>query len=483
MKMPYLFKTKPFKHQEEILDLSWKRKYYALFMEMGLGKSKVIIDTIGKLKLEGEIDAAMIVAPKGVYDNWVKQEIPNHLPDEFERFVVRWQPSKSKAFQDDMNKVVFEIMAGVKFFIINVEAFSTLRGKKAAYFFLKQNPDNIMVIDESTTVKNRKAMRTKNLVELGKFAKYKRILTGSPVTKSPMDLFSQCQFLDPQALGQSSYFTFQNRYAIIQRKTFGGRSFNDIVGYRRLDELNAKLVSFSARTLKKDCLDLPDKKYIRRNVELTAQQAKVYEEMRRFALARLSKGELATTASILTQLMRLQQICCGYLESDEGRLEVLDNRRLDELMNIIEETSGKVIIWCNYVYGIAEIRRRLSEVYGKDSVATYYGETKQDDRQDIVQRFEDPDSSLRFFVGQPKTGGYGITLNQASTVVYYSNSYDLESRLQSEDRAHRIGQKKSVTYVDLISPGTIDEKIVEALRNKINLADQVLKEDTKNWLA
>jgi SNF2 family DNA or RNA helicase len=298
-----------------------------------------------------------------------------------------------------------------------------------------------------------------------------------------MDLFSQCQFLDPQALGQSSYFTFQNRYAIIQRKTFGGRSFNDIVGYRRLDELNAKLVSFSARTLKKDCLDLPDKIYIRRNVELTAQQAKVYEEMRRFALARLSKGELATTASILTQLMRLQQICCGYLESDEGRLEVLDNRRLDELMNIIEETSGKVIIWCNYVYGIAEIRRRLSEVYGKDSVATYYGETKQDDRQDIVQRFEDPDSSLRFFVGQPKTGGYGITLNQASTVVYYSNSYDLESRLQSEDRAHRIGQKKSVTYVDLISPGTIDEKIVEALRNKINLADQVLKEDTKNWLA
>jgi SNF2 family DNA or RNA helicase len=181
--------------------------------------------------------------------------------------------------------------------------------------------------------------------------------------------------------------------------------------------------------------------------------------------------------------MRLQQICCGYLESDEGRLEVLDNRRLDELMNIIEETSGKVIIWCNYVYGIAEIKRRLSEVYGKDSVATYYGETKQDDRQDIVQRFEDPDSTLRFFVGQPKTGGYGITLNQASTVVYYSNSYDLESRLQSEDRAHRIGQKKSVTYVDLISPGTIDEKIVEALRNKINLADQVLKEDTKNWLA
>ena len=269
----------------------------------------------------------------------------------------------------------------------------------------------------------------------------------------------------------------------MQRKTFGARSFNDIVGYRRLDELNEKLLTFSARTLKKDCLDLPDKIYIKRNVALTHQQKTIYEEMRRFALARLAKGELATTTSILTQLMRLQQICCGYLESDEGRLEVLDNHRLDELMNIIQETSGKVIIWCNYVYGIGEIKARLVEEYGKDTVETYFGQTKQEDRQEIVKRFEDPNDSLRFFIGQPKTGGYGITLNQASTVIYYSNSYDLESRLQSEDRAHRIGQKKSVTYVDLISPGTIDEKIVEALREKINLADQVLKEETKNWLS
>jgi len=479
----YMYKTKPFKHQKEIFDESWDRLYYALFMEMGLGKSKVIVDTIGKLKLEGKIDAALIVAPKGVYDNWAKQEIPNHLPDEFERFIVSWKPSKAKSFQEQMNKLVFNILPGIKFFIMNVEAFSTHRGKNAAYYFLKKNPDNIMVIDESTTIKNRQALRTKNLLKLGEHAKYKRILTGSPVTKSPMDLFSQCKFLDNQALGQESYFAFQNRYAVVQRKTFGARSFNDIVGYRRLDELNEKLLTFSARTLKKDCLDLPEKIYIKRYVPLTVRQQRVYEEMRRFALARLAKGELATTTSILTQLMRLQQICCGYLESDEGRLEVLDSNRLDELMEVIEETSGKVIIWCNYVYGIGEIKHRIAEDYGKDTVETYFGQTKQEDRQEIVKRFEDPNDTLRFFIGQPKTGGYGITLNQASTVIYYSNSYDLESRLQSEDRAHRIGQKKSVTYVDLLSPGTIDEKIVEALRDKINLADQVLKEETKNWLS
>ncbi len=478
----YIYKTKPFKHQEEIIDDSWKRPYYALFMEMGLGKSKVIIDTIGKLKLEGEIDSALIIAPKGVYDNWVKQEIPNHLPDEIQRFVVRWQPSKAKKFQDDMQKVVFEMMAGVKFLIMNIEAFSSERGKKAAYYFLRKNEDNIMIIDESTTIKNRKANRTKNILQVSKYAKYKRILTGSPVTKSPMDLFSQCGFLDPMALGQASYFAFQNRYAVVQRKTFGSRSFNDIVGYKRLDELNGILTQFSARTLKKDCLDLPDKIYVKRNVALTSEQTTIYEQMRRFALAQLERGELATTASVLTQLMRLQQICCGYLESDEGRLQVLDNNRITELMNVVEENSGKAIIWCNYVYGIQEIIKNLTAVYGADSVAAYYGATKQEDRQDIVKRFEDPNSPLRFFVGHPKTGGYGITLNEASTVIYYSNSYDLESRLQSEDRAHRIGQKKSVTYVDLIAPDTIDEKIVEALRNKINLADQVLNEETKNWL-
>jgi len=478
----YIFKTKPFKHQEEVLENSWKRPYYGLFMEMGLGKSKVIIDTIGKLKLDGEIDAVMIVAPKGVYDNWVKQEIPNHLPDEFDRFVVRWQPSSSKAFQDNMQRLVFETMTGIKFFVINVEAFSTDRGKKAAYYFLKKNPDNMMVIDESTTIKNRKASRTKNLLQLSKHAKYKRILTGSPVTKSPMDLYSQCTFLHCSSLDQPSYFTFQNRYAVVQKRYMGSRSFNEITGYRRLDELNEKLNKFSVRVLKEDCLDLPEKIYIKRNVPLTAEQAKLYAQMKKYALAQLDQGQLATTSSVLTQIMRLQQICCGYLMSDEGQMKVLDNNRLNELLAAIEECSGKIIIWCNYTHDIKEIEKALSSKYGGDSVATYYGETKQEDRQATVDKFQDIHSPLRFFVGQPKTGGYGITLTAANTMIYYSNSYDLEIRLQSEDRAHRIGQKKAVTYIDLIVEDTIDEKIVKSLREKINLAGQVLGEEQKRWL-
>ncbi len=199
-------------------------------------------------------------------------------------------------------------------------------------------------------------------------------------------------------------------------------------------------------------------------------------------MAKLEDGELATTASVLTQIMRLQQICCGFLQPDEGEIQPLDNNRIDELLNIIEETQGKAIIWASYTHDIKKIRDTLSEKYGEESVACYYGETPQDERQTIVEEFQDESTPLRFFVGQPRTGGYGITLTAANTVIYYSNSYDLEIRLQSEDRAHRIGQTNKVTYIDLVSPDTIDEKILIALKSKIDIAGQVLGEQARNWL-
>jgi SNF2 family DNA or RNA helicase len=262
----------------------------------------------------------------------------------------------------------------------------------------------------------------------------------------------------------------------------GHRSFNQIVGYRKLDELNGKLDKFSNRILKEDCLDLPDKLYIRRDVPLSVEQARLYKQMKKLALAKLEDGELATTASVLTQIMRLQQICCGFLQPDEGEIQSLDNNRTDELLNILDETQGKVIIWASYTYDIKKIRDTLSEKYGEESVACYYGETPQDERQTIVEEFQDPENPLRFFVGQPRTGGYGITLTAANTVIYYSNSYDLEIRLQSEDRAHRIGQTNKVTYIDLVSPNTIDEKILIALKSKIDIAGQVLGEQARDWL-
>ena len=478
----YQFKTEPFEHQRKVLQDSWSAKYYAYFMEMGTGKTKVAIDNMGVLFEQGEIKAALVVAPKGVFDNWVKAEIPAHMSDSVKHHVIRWDPRPRKNYHRELERFTLEDFDGLKIFVINVEAFSSPRGAKIAGRFLVHNPDNMMIVDESTTIKNRKAQRTKNLMVLTKYTKYRRILTGSPVTRSPMDLFSQCAFLDTNALGYNSFFAFQNRYAVLQRRVMGARSFQEVIGYRRLDELNEKLFEFSSRVLKEECLDLPEKLYIRREVPLTPEQDKLYGQMQKLALAKLDSGELATTESVLTQIMRLQQICCGHFTPDVGKIQAIKNNRLNELLDILDETSGKVIIWASYTHDIQQIGQALRERFGPESLAQYYGETQQDNRQAIVREFQKPDSPLRFFIGQPKTGGYGITLTCANTVIYYSNSYDLEIRLQSEDRAHRIGQKNAVTYIDLVSPDTIDEKVLGALRAKVNLAEQVLGEDPRGWL-
>tara|TARA_R110000751_G_scaffold42715_6_gene98973 strand:- start:301 stop:1755 length:1455 start_codon:yes stop_codon:yes gene_type:complete len=478
----YRYETVPYDHQRTALEDSWSAEYYALFMEMGTGKTKVAIDTMGVLYEAGKLKAALVIAPKGVYDNWVQGEIPLHLPKRLPRKICRWTASKTKRFEEELTDFIVNREPFLKIFVMNVEAFSSPRGADAATAFLFQNPDNMVIVDESTTIKNRKAARTKNILALKNRSKYRRILTGSPITKSPMDLFSQCAFLENKSLGFNSYYAFQSRYANIQQRTMGHRSFQQIVGYRRLDELSEKLDRFSNRVLKVDCLDLPPKVYIRRDVELTPEQEKLYRQMKKLALAKLESGELATTASVLTQIMRLQQICCGHLRPDEGEIQPLKNNRLNELLNVAEELQGKAIIWATYTHDIQQIASTLRDRFGPETVATYYGETPQDERQEIVNAFQDAANPLRFFVGQPRTGGYGITLTAATTVIYYSNSYDLEIRLQSEDRAHRIGQTNKVTYIDLVSPGTIDEKILDALRNKIDIAGQVLGEDAKSWL-
>ena len=167
---------------------------------------------------------------------------------------------------------------------------------------------------------------------------------------------------------------------------------------------------------------------------------------------------------------------------DDGETKEIKSNRMNELLNILEETDGKVIIWANYRFDIKNIENTLAEKFGPECVSTYYGDTKDKDRQDIVDRFQDKDSKLKYFVGNPSTGGYGLTLTAAHTVVYYSNTYDLEKRMQSEDRAHRIGQVNKVTYIDMIAEGTVDEKIVQSLRSKIDIATEVMGEEIKKWV-
>ena len=476
--MNYKFKLKPYKHQLTALEKSWNKETYAYFMEMGTGKTKVLIDNMSMLYDKGKIDSALIIAPKGVVKTWYEQELPTHLPDHIENVTILWQSNINKKQQEKLESL-FEIETALHILIMNVEALSTEKGVKFAQKFMNSHK-TLMAIDESTTIKTPTAKRTKNIIRLGGMAKYRRIMTGSPVTKNPLDLYTQCEFLDPYLLDFASYYAFRNRYAIMKTMNVRGRSIQIVHKFQNLNELSDLVKKFSYRVLKEDCLDLPPKNFIKRHITLTPDQFKVYQQMKKEAISTLN-GKVSSTMTVLTQLMRLHQITCGHFTADDGTTQLLPNNRVTELMNILEETEGKAIIWANYQRDITQIIEHITKQYGPGSVVDYYGLTPQDERQDNIRKFQNGDE-CRFLVGTPQTGGYGITLTKANTVIYYSNGYDLEKRLQSEDRAHRIGQKKNVTYIDIIAEDTVDEKIVKALRDKINIASEVLGEELKAWI-
>ena len=290
--MNYKFKTKPYQHQLTALEKSWNRETYAYFMEMGTGKTKVLIDNVAMLYDKGKIDGLLVIAPKGVIGTWYNQELPAHLPDHIENVSVMWQPNINKKQQEKL-KTLFEIETALHIFIMNVEALSTDKGLKFAKKFLLSHK-TLIAVDESTTIKNPKALRIKNIIQIADMAKYRRILTGAPVTKNPLDLFSQCYFLDPYHLDHQSYYSFRTRYAIMKTAYISGRSIQLVSGFKHLDELAEKIKPFSYRVLKEDCLDLPPKIYMKRNIELSTEQKKVYKEMKEKALANLHGKQITT---------------------------------------------------------------------------------------------------------------------------------------------------------------------------------------------
>ena len=476
----YIYKTKPYAHQADVLKVSWDKVNWAYFLEMGTGKSKICIDNAAILYECGEIDTFIVIAPKGVYRIWAEIEIPAHMPDRLDAEVVRWRPNPPAA----LKKALMSLTApaeGFRVLIMNVEALSTKKGQRFLVSVLRASKA-LLAIDESTTIKSPRASRTKALLKLAPLAAYRRILTGFPVTQSPMDLWAQCHFLDETLLGEcgDDFFHFQYRYAIINRRNVGSHSFNQIVGYRNLDELSHLLGQFSSRILKEECLDLPAKIYIQRNVSLSAEQERIYNELKRYALAHIEDEEFMTTQNVLTQLLRMQQVLSGYSRSDSGEIIEISDNRLDELMSCLEETAGKAIIWSRFRRDVKRIAAAIGKKYGADKVVTYFGDTSDDDRSDALVQFQNGD--VRFFVGNPQTGGYGITLTAARTMIYFANSFDLAIRMQSEDRAHRIGQSHHVTYIDLIAEDTIDTRIVDALRSKMDIASLVMGEELKEWL-
>ena len=283
MTINYKFKMKPYAHQMTALEKSWNRECYAYFMEMGTGKTKVLIDNMSMLYDKGKIDGALIIAPKGVVKTWYEQELPAHLPDHIDNVSILWQSNITKKQQEKLDSVL-KTGEDLHILVMNVEALSTTKGVEFALKFINCH-NTMMAIDESTTIKNPGAKRTKNIIKLGEKAKYRRIMTGSPVTKNPLDLYSQCEFLDPYLLDFTSYYAFRNRYAEMKTLHVRGRSIQVVKKFVNLGELSETLKNFSYRVLKEDCLDLPPKNWIKRYITLTPDQFKVYDQMKRQAVA------------------------------------------------------------------------------------------------------------------------------------------------------------------------------------------------------
>jgi SNF2 family DNA or RNA helicase len=463
-----VYKTKPMSHQQKALENSANQQYFAYFMEMGTGKTKVSIDNMTYLYHKKLINFVLVIAPNSVYINWV-DEIHNH------------SKANVNIFRHKLDKKFYYKKDCLNYYLMNVEAFSHTAQVKKVLPIIKQYENNsCVIVDESTTIKNRSAKRTKNVIQTCKNVLYKRILSGFPVTKNPLDLFSQCDFLRPGLLGTENYYVFRSTYChLVPMTTPTGKVIQrPTKTYYNLEKLKPMLDKFSFRALKKDCLDLPDKIYHTRLISMTKEQNEIYSDLKNFARTILRDKE-ASYANKLTEIVKLHQVANGFLVTDDGTIQDIPCNKLSELHNVLDETEGKVIIFANYIYNIKQIQKSLQNKYGNDSVVVYYGDVSVQQRDKNVKLFQN-DSNVQFFIGNPATAGRGLTLTAATTVIYFSNNFNLEERVQSEDRAHRKGQTKAVNYINLICDNTIDKFVLHVLNHKLKVSAQTLGEDILN---
>lgn len=470
----------PFNHQKIAFARSRDAEAFALLMEQGTGKSRVIVDTACWLEQHGKIDAVLVICPNSVKSNW-GEEVQKFSPPHVRHVVVEWQAGLSETDKDKLRQAAAE--PGVlPWLVMNVEALSSGKGTAAAEAYLSRYR-GLMVVDESTRIKTPSANRTRAALHLGQLAYYRRILTGTPVTKGPLDLYTQFKFLDPHILGFSSFYAFRNHYALM-----GGFQGKQVIGYANLEELQSKILPFSYRVTSDECQDLPDKIYQRLEVELSDEQRKLYKAMKDEMLVEFSGREVGATI-VLSQMLRLQQIVGGFLPvfneiGETVGFEAIPgkNPKLEAMLELIEDTDSKAVIWARFRPEIELISRRLRELYGDESVVEFHGGVNENDRTAARRSFQDPGSPVRFFVGQTQTGGIGINLTEACLMIYFSNDFSLEARLQSEKRVHRYGLSHAVTIVDLVAKKTLDRKVIATLRSNNEVAAKVNGDNLKEWI-
>jgi SNF2 family DNA or RNA helicase len=491
----YVQKTKSYEHQKALLHNTMDLASYALFWEMGVAKTKPVIDTIGHLFESGEINGALVVAPKAVAPNWTNDEIPDHFgvePDRYRVFLWNTDKANGKGYQEKLAEFLATPPDKLAILVMSYDAIMTERKKNTARGLLKGKEAAkkllvgrrcMFVLDESARIKGPNTKRTKRVMSAGKYAPFRRIMTGTPVPNSPFDVYTQLKFLDPDVwkrMGCGTFAAFKAMFGVWiehERKDSSQR-FQQLVDYQNLAILNKVVDRMGERLLKDDVLDLPPKLYDKRTFDMTPEQKRIYGELKREFIIWLDNGDMITAPLAITRMLRLQQVTSGYCPTDDGGvLRITPNARLTCLMDLLEDVPHQAIVWAKFQDDIDQI----SEAIGHDNCVVYDGRVSQVDRE--VRRAAFKAGEVQYFVANPAAAGEGLTLHMAKTVVYYNSTYKLGDRLQSEDRAHRAGMDdRPVQYIDIIARGTIDAAILRALRTKVDLAAQVTGDRIRQWI-
>jgi hypothetical protein len=497
---PYLNKKlSPFEHQAAHLREHIESEYWALFWQTGACKTLPIIATAAHQYLRGNIELLVVFAPSTVHSNWVRREIPKTLDPKFPYAGYIWRGEHTVKAKKE--REAFIAMRGkLKVVSINFEAISahrTMQTNTAILFLaalMKAHRGKCMgVVDEADGIGDFKATRTSRILKFAPHFKIRRIATGTPNTESAFQLYSQSEFLQHGLLGYNSYESFEITHGIFKMRKFGkGKEFRMCVGYRGMDYLREKVKAFSSVVRKSDCMDLPDKLFERRSVELTVEQKSAYAQMCELLIHEVKNLEGATEYAMaknaLHKLRKLHEVVLGF-----ARVEVpytgdpekkpknpvyktlpLTTNRPKVLLEILDGLEGKALVFTDCVPALEQLVTLMREKYGEKAVGAIYGKVTGVARDEVIDAFEDLSSEMRFIVLNQKTGGIGITLIAAQTVIFYSNGYSLRMRIQSEDRAHRGGQTKNVTYIDMVAEDTVDEKVLDLFEHKIDIASQIL---------
>lgn len=481
------FKTEPMSHQLHFLREHCEDASHALFWEQGTGKTKAIIDNAAQLFLLGKIDAVLVLAPGGVHENWRTDEIPAHLLNDVRRCSrgVVWNTGAKNAkwFQKEV-KLLLE-HEGLAWLFMTYDGIMTEEGRNFCKRFLLRRRV-LYVVDEGHNIKTAAAKRTRRVVASGAYAPYRRLLTGTPSSGTPFDYYPQIKFLDDsfwrRELNLADHAAFKNEFGVWQRRedvkkaTGWDPGYDQLISFKNEDVLKDLLKKISSRVLKEDVMDLPEKIYRKVYFEMTKLQRSIYEEVKEELIAVLDNGSTITAELAITKLLRLQQIALGYAPTDDEPLGMIDkkNPALDAAVDFCTQASGQGIVWCRFTKDIDLLMDALPRA------VRYDGRVSQEDASRARAGFKAGD--YQWFVGNTAKGREGLTLIGAKTTLYYSNSFKLIDRLQSEDRNHRRGQTQNVLYGDLVCHDTVLSHIANSLRSKFDIASNLNGDRLREWI-